>query len=56
MQHSKQATNGSAATEDSVLYVIDHDSGWEHDEHIVWHIDEGNEAARAESIPEIIEG
>lgn len=31
-----------------VVYVIDTGSGWETDEDIVWHVDEGNAAEWAE--------
>jgi hypothetical protein len=38
-----------------VVYVIDADSGWENDEDILWHIDEGNEADWADAVATVIE-
>ncbi|MGP8441908.1 hypothetical protein ACT2E5_07210 [Burkholderia vietnamiensis] len=32
---------GAAAQPDYIL-IIDADSGWEYDDDVVWHIDEGN--------------
>lgn len=36
--------------QEKCVYIVDADSGWENDEDIMWHIDEGNAADWADGV------
>jgi len=42
--------------QDKCVYIVDVDSGWESDDDIMWHIDEGNEADWAGAVATHLEG